>query len=107
VSIFSIGAEKWPGISKLVEEAGEVLQICGKLLGTNGESKHWNVPNLNVALEDELADLMAAILFVIVECGLDASRITLRCAEKVARFSRWQEEHEECEKRRLAGDPTP
>lgn len=31
--MFAIGDKEWPGISKLIEEAGEVLQICGKAHG--------------------------------------------------------------------------
>lgn len=30
--MFSIGSKRWPGISKLIEECGEVLQIAGKLM---------------------------------------------------------------------------
>lgn len=68
--MFAIGDEEWPGISKLAEEAGEVLQVIGKLMGTRGQTKHWNVPDLKKALEDEIADLDAAIAFVKVHCKL-------------------------------------
>lgn len=30
---FSIGGTLWPGLSKLIEECGEVLQVGGKLIG--------------------------------------------------------------------------
>lgn len=43
---FAIGAQEWPGISKLIEEAGEVQQVCGKLLATYGETKHWDKSDL-------------------------------------------------------------
>lgn len=33
---FSLGSRTWPGLSKLVEECGEVLQIAGKIMGTGG-----------------------------------------------------------------------
>ncbi len=33
---FSIGSDIWPGISKLIEEAAEVGQVCGKLIGSGG-----------------------------------------------------------------------
>lgn len=87
--MFAIGDQDWPGISKLVEEMGEVQQICGKLLGTRGDTKHWNVPDLKAALEDELADLKAAIEFLIRRGGLNSERIRERHDAKVLQFERW------------------
>lgn len=40
--MFAIGSPVWPGLSKLAEEAGETLQVVGKLMGTGGESAHWD-----------------------------------------------------------------
>ena len=40
--MFAIGDKKWPGISKLVEEAGEVTQVAGKLMGSGGDILHWD-----------------------------------------------------------------
>lgn len=87
--MFAIGDEEWPGISKLAEEAGEVLQVIGKLLQTKGQTKHWNVPDLKVALEDEIADLDAAINFVKTHCKLDQNRMADRFVEKYDRFEEW------------------
>lgn len=39
---FSLGSRTWPGLSKLVEECGEVLQIAGKIMGTGGTVQHWD-----------------------------------------------------------------
>lgn len=90
--MFFIGAPKWPGISKLIEEAGEVLQICGKLIGSEGEIKHWNVPDLKSALEDEIGDVLAACHFVIETCGLDFNKIMRRKNQKHGIFHAWHEE---------------
>ena len=57
VLVFAIGALVWPGISKLLEEAGEVVQVGGKLLGTDGAEGHWDGSNLRTRLEDEIAEL--------------------------------------------------
>jgi NTP pyrophosphatase (non-canonical NTP hydrolase) len=62
---FSIGGRRWPGISKLIEECGEVQQVCGKLLATGGDPAHWEGTDLRVRLAEEIADLMAAIMFVV------------------------------------------
>jgi NTP pyrophosphatase (non-canonical NTP hydrolase) len=86
---FAIGSQTWPGISKLVEELGEVAQVAGKLIATGGQPEHWDGTDLRTRLEDELADLEAAIAFVIRENGLDAGRITDRRQAKLRLFSEW------------------
>lgn len=87
--MFAIGDQDWPGISKLIEEMGEVQQICGKLLGTRGNLRHWNVPDLRVALEDELADLWAALTFVQKYAGLDQKRMADRVIAKLDKLIEW------------------
>jgi NTP pyrophosphatase (non-canonical NTP hydrolase) len=94
---FAIGADHWPGISKLMEEAGEVIQVCGKLLGTYGSTAHWDGTDLKVRLEEELGDLLAAIDFVQLKCELDIVRIDRQRVRKRERFRQWHE----------AGDPLP
>jgi NTP pyrophosphatase (non-canonical NTP hydrolase) len=89
---FSIGSALWPGISKLVEEAGEVSQVCGKLIGSGGEIMHWDGTNLKERLEDEIADVLAACFFVAAACNLDAVKIDTRMKTKLETFSRWHKE---------------
>jgi NTP pyrophosphatase (non-canonical NTP hydrolase) len=92
---FSIGSTKWPGISKLIEECGEVVQVCGKLIAIHGETSHWDGTNLRERLEDELGDLLAAHAFVVKMNGLDGTRIRVRNAMKQELFRRWHEEQSE------------
>lgn len=101
--MFFIGAQKWSGVSKLMEECGEVLQACGKLIATRGEVKHWDGgPPLDERLIDEMADLFAAIKFVVHHNfdnapgdrtwpGLSPmrQRFSDRVKEKMERFDRW------------------
>lgn len=94
---FSIGSTVWPGISKLIEECGEVVQVAGKLMGSKGEILHWDGTNLKDRLESELGDLAAAINFVIDHCGLDLIAVDARHKEKARTFEAWHRE----------GDPTP
>jgi NTP pyrophosphatase (non-canonical NTP hydrolase) len=89
---YAIGSSHWPGLSKLTEEAGEVLQVVGKLVATNGETAHWDGSDLKTRLESELGDLLGAIRFVIQENGLDERAVMRRRDEKMALFSRWHEE---------------
>jgi NTP pyrophosphatase (non-canonical NTP hydrolase) len=89
--MFAIGDKEWPGISKLIEEAGEVQQVCGKLMGTRGAENHWDGTNLKVRLEQEIADLMAACNFVVTHCGLDPVAVSKRITDKVGTFDNWHE----------------
>jgi NTP pyrophosphatase (non-canonical NTP hydrolase) len=86
---FAIGSETWPGISKLVEELGEVAQVAGKLIATGGAAEHWDGTNLRVRLEDELADLEASIAFVIRRNQLDSGRMAERRDAKLRLFNDW------------------
>ncbi len=89
---YSIGSNHWAGLSKLIEESGEVVQVCGKLLGTGGEVAHWDGTELRSRLEEEIADLMAACDFVIQHNSLDKHTISKRIIEKLARFEKWHQE---------------
>lgn len=86
---FSIGSEIWPGISKLNEEMGEVLQVTGKLQGSSGERMHWDGSDLKLRLEEELGDLLAAAGFVGAHCDLDMVAIAARRKQKRALFEKW------------------
>lgn len=86
---FHIGADEWPGISKLIEEAGEVLQICGKLIANEGKAEHWDGTNLRERLAEELSDLEAAIRFVGKLGGLSADAHLNRRDAKLAIFEGW------------------
>jgi NTP pyrophosphatase (non-canonical NTP hydrolase) len=86
---FSIGGTVWPGLSKLIEECGEVQQVCGKLLGSRGEENHWDGSNLRERLQEELGDLVAAINFVIQKNGLDICTVACRSDDKLQLFNDW------------------
>src|SRR6266576_699201 len=87
---FAIGSPEWPRLSKLAEEAGETLQVIGKLMGTGGETNHWDGTDLRLRLIEELADLQAAIDFVIEVCPrMDSYAIEERRVRKLALFKAW------------------
>lgn len=93
--MFAIGNSEWPGISKLTEEAGEVLQVCGKLIGTMGNVKHFDGSDLRTRLESELGDLLAAIDFVIEQNGLDKDMISVQHSIKSKLFLEWHKKQAE------------
>lgn len=92
--MFEIGDEEYPGLSKIVEESGEVLQIIGKLINSLGNPQHFDGSNLRKKLINELADLDAALEFFIAY-GLSQNETELlnnRMEEKFNKFKSWHEE---------------
>lgn len=59
---FAIGSLLWPGTSKVLEEAGELIQVLGKLQAVGGDLEHWD-GDLHPRLVDETADLGAALRY--------------------------------------------
>ncbi len=93
MSDYNIGSETWPGLSKLIEEMGEVSQVVGKLIGSGGEPNHWDGSDLVDELHDELADLQAALTFVIAINGrLDGGRIDRRMRSKLLQYFEWHDQ---------------
>lgn len=90
---YSIGSDRWPGLAKVAEECGEVIQVAGKIIAANGESAHWDGSDLRRRLEDEIADLRAAADFLILRNGLDEDRIRHRAGDKLVLFEGWHREH--------------
>lgn len=100
---FGYGASVWPGVAKVIEECGEVQQVCGKLIQMDGGSDHWDGTNLRHRLQEEIADLQAALEVVIRLNNLDAGTIYTRATSKRDTFLRWQ--IEEAEKLATYKDP--
>lgn len=88
-SAFGFGSEVWPGLAKLAEECGEVIQIIGKLIATGGRTGHWSGLDLKIELEDEMADVRAALCFVWENNDVDVPRMVDRISRKLQLFEEW------------------
>lgn len=90
----SIGSGTWPGIAKLTEESGELLQVLGKLAAYPSVLEpHPDGTDLIARLHDELGDVLAAIDFVIgANPEINAASVQRRAAVKLARFEGWHQE---------------
>jgi hypothetical protein len=90
---YSIGSDIWPGLSKVVEESGELGTILGKIMATGGSTHYWGGRDLRVELVDEIADLRAALdFFVSVNLSDDQAaikRLADRERVKARLFTRW------------------
>jgi NTP pyrophosphatase (non-canonical NTP hydrolase) len=89
---FSIGGPIWSGLSKLIEECGEVQQLAGKLIATGGVVEHWDGSNLRERLIEELADLAAAVTYFSQANGLDTEEFHARRRAKIEQFLKWEAE---------------
>lgn len=98
---YGIGSETWPGLAKLLEECGEVIQVLSKLLAkgnldhvwteVDGTPRGWG--DLTDPLHEELGDLRAAMNFFIASNEeVDVDRVFERADEKFVTFQRWHKE---------------
>lgn len=84
------------GAAKLIEEAGETLQIVGKVLEYGFDNHPDGKGHLKERLCSELADLIAAINFLILSNSADLSNkdiayIESRASTKLNLYSQWLE----------------
>ncbi len=87
---FGIGAGVWPGVAKAAEEAGELVQVIGKLIATAGEPAHYDGSDLRERLVEECGDLLAAIGYLTEANGI-AAEVAARAARKRALFQGWHD----------------
>lgn len=81
------------GIAKLIEECGELQQVLGKKLAWwDTDEPHWDGTVLNLRMEEEMADVIAAITFVSRTLGLNMAYIDTIAEEKLATFTEWNNE---------------
>ena len=88
--MFAIGDKDWPGVSKVLEEMGELQQVLGKLMGVRGQTHHWS-GDLRKMLVEEMADLFAALNFFQKHCLTEdeAEAAADRMLFKLQRFEAW------------------
>ncbi|MFC5004130.1 hypothetical protein ACFPIJ_40685 [Dactylosporangium cerinum] len=85
---FGIGSGVWPGLAKVAEEAGELLQVVGKLVATGGHPEHYDGSDLRARLVEECGDLLAAIGYLTAANGIEAE-VARRASGKREIFDGW------------------
>lgn len=95
--MFAFGDKEWPGLAKLNEESGELVQVIGKLMMTHGDRKHWEGTDLRQRLIEEMADQAGAIGFVSdhVLTAEEWRAFMERMRQKRALFEKWHAEQAE------------
>ena len=80
------------GLTKLIEECGELTQIAAKKIAYPDTDAHPDGNgSMKLRLEDEIADVMAAIALVCDIYGLDGDRILARGDQKRELFRKWHD----------------
>lgn len=83
------------GLAKLLEELGELSQVAAKKLAYMHTDEHPDgAGSLATRLEEEMADVRAAIDFCIETHGLNEARINIRQNMKLRRFQEWHEKED-------------
>lgn len=81
------------GLIKLIEETGELQQVVGKKLAYYDTDEHPDGQgSLKERLEDEIADVLGIIAFVVDHFNLDHYRIQERSSAKLKRYEEWHKE---------------
>jgi NTP pyrophosphatase (non-canonical NTP hydrolase) len=90
--MFALADKEWPGTSKLIEECGEVLQVCGKLMGSRGDTNHWS-GDLRAKFVEELSDLSAAMAVFITLNMTDEeiAQMDVQTMAKMQKYFQWHE----------------
>lgn len=78
------------GLVKLIEECGELQQIVAKKLAYyHGDDHPDGAGSMKVRLEEEIADVIAAAIFVTGTLELDEEHVQERIQLKLDRFKAW------------------
>ena len=87
---YSIGSDIWNGLSKVIEETGELNQVCGKVIGSGGDPAHWP-GDMRAKFVEEIADVQAALKFFVIANLTEEEQelIVKRRKKKFARFCEW------------------
>lgn len=95
---YAIGSDHWPGVSKLIEEMGELGQVLGKVIALGLDQHvptlmHWDGTDLRDRLVDEIGDVYAALRFLIERNlrGFEREAVYARQEAKTALFNGWQD----------------
>lgn len=88
---YQLNCKNWPGMAKTIEEIGELLQPFGKIQSVGGSNVYpWGDVNLSEKVEEEAADLIAALTFLVQKSPLIREEVVIdRYRRKTMLFEAW------------------
>jgi len=88
---YQLSCPEYPGLAKVIEESGEIGQVFGKIMSNGGHRfDPWVGNDLGAKLDEEAADLLAALSFMVTYCPhIDENIVGDRVARKFKLFQEW------------------
>lgn len=86
---YTMSSQDWPGLAKLAEECGELVQVIGRIIQgyhPNGELLH--------NLIDEMGDVRASLIFVCESNGIPKKAVHDRADIKLEKYRGWRDRGE-------------
>lgn len=80
------------GLTKLIEECGELIQVAAKLIAYPDKQHPDGAGNLQMRLADEIADVTAACAFVCDKFKPDKEELAFRRNRKYETYKQWDKE---------------
>lgn len=87
---FAIGSKILPGLSKASEEAAELIQVCQKFIGSDGDPSYFDETDLNKRLIEEAGDCLAAITYL-THVNNIADAVLARAEKKIDLYFTWHD----------------
>ena len=78
------------GANKVQEECGELLQALAKREAVGPGKRHWDGSLVDRRVEEEMADVLAAIQYAAERMGLNQKLIAARMEKKYALYCKWE-----------------
>ena len=78
------------GANKVQEECGELLQALAKREAAGPGRRHWDGSLVDLRVEEEMADVLAAIQYAAERMGLNQKLIAARMEKKYALYCKWE-----------------
>lgn len=93
--MYQIQSETLAGLAKILEETSELNVNLAKIIATGGKPEYWGGVDLHKEIQDELADVFAAIsFFIAVNEFVDMTALENRVKEKLSLYETWREQHD-------------
>jgi NTP pyrophosphatase (non-canonical NTP hydrolase) len=85
---YGIAGDRWQGMAKVMEEAGELIQVMAKIQGRGG---HLDETPLMDKLIEEMGDLYAALSFFEAQnfTKRQSQAVDFRAIQKANKFADW------------------
>lgn len=90
---YTTASETWPGLGKCVEECAELSVVLGKIITNHGRPVYYDGRELMDEAHEEVADVLASVIYFIKENDFDREFILRRMEDKLDKFYSWKQDN--------------